>query len=183
MDSSGFETRHASRHYRIRIKEKFDRDFNRGWPKVTLVCDPSSHLVLGGNITQGPSADFDDFTPVIAEVSRNLSLDCIIGDAGYDSEKNHHVAREIFQIRSSIIPAFRRRNSGPVPKGKYRRQMVLKFPKRKYKNRSHVECVFYRIKKHLSPTVKARKWDSQERECYLKLLTFNLMLIGGAENP
>ena len=180
MDSSGFETRHASRHYRIRIKDHFDRDFTRGWPKVSIVCDKSSHFVVGAQVTNGPSADFGDFVPVLKQASQNLKFDQILADRGYDSEKNHRYAREELKIRSTVIPAFSRRTSGKFPKGKYRRQMVVRFHNNVYKSRSQVECVFSRVKKLLGPTVKARKSGSQERECLLKILTFNFMLIGGA---
>jgi len=137
-------------------------------------------LIFSANVRPGPSADFGDFIPAVEEASANLKLDCVIADAGYDSEKNHQKAREELQIRSTIIPAFARRTSGPIPKGKYRKQMVQNFPKQKYKARSQVECVFSRIKKLLSPGIKSRSWEAQERECYLKLITFNLMLVAGA---
>lgn len=180
IDSSGFETRYASRHYRFRINDPFQRDSTRGWPKVVIACDRYSHLVIGSYITQGPSADFGDFKPVLSEVPKSIEIDRVLADAGYDSEKNHVFAREDLKIRSTIIPAFKRRLSGEIPQGKYRKQMVIKFSKNIYKQRSQVECVFSRIKKLLSPVVKARNWDSQERECHLKILTFNLMLVAGA---
>ncbi len=120
------------------------------------------------------------FAPVLSEIPESVKIDRVLADAGYDAEKNHVFARKTLNVRSTIIPAFARRNSGPIPQGKYRRQMVTSFSKNIYKQRSQVECVFSRIKKLLSPVVKARNWGSQERECHLKILTFNLMLLAGA---
>ena len=182
VDSSGFETRHASRHYRIRIKEKFNRDETRGWPKVSIACDKSSHLVVSAVVTPGPSADFGFFIPVLTQASKNVTFDRVLADKGYDSEINHRIAREELKIRSTVIPTFKRRGGKDIPLGKYRRQMALHFQNSVYKSRSQVECVFSRVKRVLGPWVKAKKWDSQERECHLKLLTFNFMLIAGAEN-
>lgn len=180
MDSSGFETRHASRYYRFRVKDPFDRDLTRGWPKVSLVCDQSSHLVVGACVTPGPSADMLEFIPVLESASENIQFDRILADRGYDSEKNHQLAREELKIRSTVIPAFKRHFSGDIPKGKYRRQMALCFHSQIYKGRSQVECVFSRIKRTLGASIKSRKWESQERECHLKILTFNFMLLAGA---
>jgi len=131
-------------------------------------------------VEPGPAADFGYFVPVLEQATKNIKFDRVLADAGYDSEKNHQYAREKLKIRSTVIPAFKRRTSGDIPLGKYRRQMTLNFPKRVYKSRSHVECVFSRIKRILGAGIKARKWGPQERECYLKILTFNLMLMAGA---
>lgn len=144
------------------------------------MCDKSSHMIVGATVTPGPSADFGDFAPVLVEASKNIHFDRILADAGYDSEKNHRFAREELKIRSTVIPARQRKIKRDVPHGKYRRQMRLHFHSQIYKDRVHVECVFSRVKRLLGATVKARNWESQERECYLKLLTFNYMLLGGA---
>jgi hypothetical protein len=132
-------------------------------------------------VTPGPSADFGEFIPVLTQaVQQNVQFDRVLADAGYDSEQNHQVAREGLKIRSTVIPAFLRGNQAGIPKGKYRKQMRLHFQSQVYKGRVQVECVFSRIKRVLGPWIKARKWESQERECHLKLLTFNLMLLAGA---
>lgn len=134
-------------------------------------------------MTSGPSSDFDDFIPILKQASHLVKLDQVLADAGYDSEKNHEFARKELGIRSVVIPAKpRRKRSRKIPKGKYRRQMKQHFKSRIYRSRSHVECVFSRIKRNLDPNVRARRWETQKAECLIKVLTYNLMLIDGAQN-
>jgi hypothetical protein len=181
IDSSGFETRHASRHYRIVIRDK--DVLSRGWPKISLCCEPDTHMILGAHVTQGPSSDYGEFAPLLVETTRNIKPNCVLADAGYDSERNHEFARHTMGIRSTVIPARRHKSGILIPKTRYRRQMRLRFSKRIYRARVQVESVFSRIKRVLGARIRARRWPSQERECYLKILTFNLMLLGGVEKP
>lgn len=183
VDSTGFETRHVSRYYAYRVKAHFQREFYRGWPKLSIACHCQSHLIAAARVTHGPSADYTEFIPLLRQGRGLIPFDQALADAGYDSESNHRVAREQLKIRSTVIPAIRRplradrRKQRKWAQGKYRRQMQRRFHKRIYGQRSQVECVFSRIKRLLGSALKARRWEAQLRECQLRVLTFNLMLV------
>lgn len=146
-----------------------------------MICHRQSHLVAAAVVTRGPSPDYCEFEPVLTQADSCLHFDRVLADAGYDSEKNHQFAREKLKIRSTVIPAASRQHQKSLPAGKYRRQMRIRFHHQVYKMRAHVECVFSRIKRLLGPCLRSKLWQSQQRECLLRILTFNLMLLAGAE--
>jgi transposase len=113
-----------------------------------------------------------------------LSWDRVLADAAFDSETHHRFARESLGIRSSVIP-INARGSTSAPSGKYRGQMARHFRpraegnrhKRVFGQRWHVESAFSRHKRRLGSAIHGRSDDSRERECYLRVLTHNLMLL------
>jgi transposase len=137
---------------------------------------------MGSHVTQGPSADYSEFAPVLTDAVSHMPIHRVIADMGYDSEKNHEFARKRLGIKSTVIPARKHKSGRLIPKTKYRRQMRQKFQKRIYRARVQIESVFSRIKRVLDARVRSRIWESQERECYLKIMTFNLMLLAGGNN-
>jgi len=75
---------------------------------------------------------------LVAEAHRHTPVGCVLGDAEFDSERNHTICRQ--QLRAdSIIPAKRftsRRATG------VRGQMRENFPRDRYARRSLIETVF-----------------------------------------
>jgi hypothetical protein len=55
--------------------------------------------------------------------------------------------------------------------------MKRRFFKRIYGQRWQVESVFSRYKRRLGSALTATSWMGQKREAYLRVLTYNLMLI------
>jgi transposase len=113
--------------------------------------------------------------------------DRVLADAAFDSEEHHRFAREDLDARSSVIP-INPRGHGCVPGGKYRRQMAWHFRPRQPGNRhrrvdgqrSQAESAFSRHKRRLGSAVAGRSEDSRKRECYLRVLTHNIMLLAAA---
>jgi hypothetical protein len=90
-------------------------------------------------------SDCRDFEPLLFGAwRRHPRLRVVLGDAGYDSESNHRVARLDMNVTSFIKAGAGRPGKNP-PTGYYRRLMSkrLKGSRRgkKYGQRAHVETV------------------------------------------
>ena len=120
IDSTGLETHHISSHFvKCRKRPSY---FRRTWPKITVVCDTRTHLIASCIVTRGPSYDFGLFQEGLSRACKQLRLKRILADAGYDSESNHRVAREIFGIETMI--KLNLRGSRRQPHGTYRRHLT-----------------------------------------------------------
>jgi len=174
VDATGLETRYTSQHFiRCRRRESF---YRRHWPKLTIVCEIKTHLIAGCIVTRGPSMDFPNLQKVIEQAEKYVHFDQVLADAGYDSEFNHEFCREKLNIRSTII-AYNPRRTTKLPSAKYRREMATEFEHSAYGQRWQVESVFSRHKRLLGSALRNRNAESRERECLLRVLTHNLMII------
>jgi hypothetical protein len=173
IDSTGLETHHISSHFINCTKRP--SYFRRVWPKITVVCDTQTHLIAGCIVTGGPGYDFYLFEKAVGEAAKQVQFKRILADGGYDCESNHRIAREIFGIETVIKLNLRGFNS--QPHGNYRRQMKEGFDKKVYNNRWQIESVFSRHKRLLGSALRNRTEVSRERECLLRVLTHNLMII------
>ena len=173
IDSTGLETRHVSRHF-IRCSKR-PSYFRRHWPKLTVVCDTRTHLIASCIVTRGPGYDFGLFEDAVREACKQLRFKRILADGGYDSEANHSIAREVFRVEAIIKPNLR--GFKTKPHGTYRRQMKENFDKKAYNNRWQIESVFSRNKRLLGSALRNRTEVSRKRECLLRVLTHNLMII------
>lgn len=181
VDATGLDSRHASRYFVARSKGEHTA---RRWPKLTTACDTHSHFFAAATVTTGPTNDSPQFTPVLLLASLGITWDRVLADAAFDSEAHHRQAREGLGIRSSVIPINSRGYHGE-PGGKYRSQMPRHFRprdegsrhKRVYGQRWQAESAFSRHKRRLGSAVHGRSDDSRKRECYLRVLTHNLMLL------
>lgn len=174
VDSTGLEAGRRSAHYAHRTGQKRYR--LRCWPKLTLACHNKTHLLLHVVASEGPSQDAPLFAPVLGGAVRRACLDRVLADAGYDSERNHRIAREELGIRSSVIK-LNKRGGRRWAKTKYRRQAYRRFHHRKYRQRAQVECVISRFKRRLMPELRGRTERTQVMEINLKVLTHNLLLL------
>jgi hypothetical protein len=179
VDATGLESRHTSRYFARRSGAE-----HATWTKLTAAVDTTSHFLAGATVTVGPSHDSPQFRPVLAQASLVVGWDRVLADAAFDSEAHHAYAREELGIRSSVIPINTRGHDGP-PGGKYRSQMARRFvPKpegsrhrRVFGQRWQAESAFSRHKRRLGSALYGKSDDSRERECRLRVLTHNLMLL------
>jgi transposase len=119
------------------------------------------------------------------QASLGVTWDRLLADAAFDSEENHRLCREDLGMRSTVIPLNRRNQGRKWPKTRYRRQMKRRFRrkprgsryKRVYGQRWQAESAFSRHKRLLDSALRGRSDESRERECYLRVLTHNLMLL------
>jgi hypothetical protein len=174
IDSTGLEAGHRSAHYAYRIGQK--RYLTPNWPKLTLACHTTTHLLIHAVAGDGPSYDAPLLSPVLRGACQRVRIRRLLADAGYDAEYNHVLAREVLGIRSSIIK-LNRRGTRRWPKGKYRRQLYRHFPKIKYRKRVQAESVISRFKRRLTSSLRGRSRRTQEVELYLRVLTHDLLLL------
>ena len=175
IDSTGLESNYVSRHFLMRQGKRTSR--YRRWTKLTVVGDNSSHLIAGATVSLGPSNDSPYLPQTIAQAVEHLPIYRLLGDSGYDSEPNHQLCRQDLGIASTVIAYNNRRNSSGVVKGRYRRQMKSRFPKRKYRQRWQVESIFSRFKRRLGHFLRSRSDEGRGVECLFRVLTYNLMIL------
>jgi transposase len=116
------------------------------------------------------------------EAIRHARSDRVLADKAYDAEHNHATAREDCFVRSTVIPVNRRGRGRKWPLTKYRRQMRRRFHRRKYRQRWQAESCFSRHKRLLGAALRGRSFPAWERECYLRVVTHNLMLLAAYES-
>lgn len=182
VDGTGLESRHTSRYFFKRAGRKHS---SRLWTKLTVAVDTKSHFLAGASVATGPSNDSPQLRPVMLLASLALTWDRVLADAAFDSEAHHRYCRENLGVRATVIPLNRRGQGRKWPKTKYRRQMVQRFRKkprgsrhkRVYSQRWQAESAFSRHKRRLGSALGARSDASRTRECYLRVLTHNLMLL------
>lgn len=182
VDGTGLESRHTSRYF---FKRSGKKHTSRLWTKLTVACDTRSHFLAGARVATGPSNDSPQFRPVLAQASLVVGWDRVLADAAFDSEAHHAYAREELGVRATVIPLNRRGQGRKWPKTRYRRQMVKRFRKkskgsrhrRVYGQRWQAESAFSRHKRRLGSALGGRSDAARERECHLRVLTHNIMLL------
>jgi hypothetical protein len=182
VDGTGLESRHTSRYFFERAGRKHT---SRLWTKLTVAVDTASHFIAGARVGTGPSNDSPQFTPVMAQASLAVTWDRALADAAFDAEHHHRYAREDLGVRATVIPLNRRNQGRKWPRTRYRRQMVKRFRKkprgsrhkRVYGQRWQAESAFSRHKRRLGSSLGARSDAARERECQLRVLTHDLMLL------
>lgn len=180
IDSTGMETRHASRYYTRRCK-RHQGHYKRRFPKLSAICDTSNHLLLGMVIDRGPKLDYAEDEATVLNALHQQRFETLVADAGYESERLHNLCREKLGIRS-IIPTTQRgrpRDDGQAKAvtGHYRRLLQRRFPKKLYGQRWQIETAFSMLKRNLGSALRARRYYSQSREIRLRILTHNLMIL------
>ena len=181
MDTSGFESEHISRYYASRRttsgKHGKKRTVRyRRFPKLGVLCDCDSHLILEAKVGQGPNPDFAYFEPMLRGATARAKPYTVTADAGFDSEANHQISREELKIQSLIAP-FHGRPTSKEPSGRYRRAMKRHLSQSRYGQRWQSETVFSMIKRLSGEVVRARTYWRRCRLLLLKVLTHNISIL------
>lgn len=178
VDGTGLESRHVSRYYvKRRSKtgtETQETTYSR-YPKVVLVADCHSHLVLAAVPGRGPASDLVLFRAALNQAAGRARIGTLLADADFDGEWVHEHVRS-YGIRT-LIPPERGRPSEKPPAGRWRRRMKQRFDKRKYGQRWQAETVNSMIKRRLGSALRARSYWSQCREIALRVITHNVMIV------
>jgi hypothetical protein len=185
VDATGLESRHTSRYF---VKRSGREHTSRTWTKLTVACDTASHFLAGATVATGPSNDSPQFRPVVALASRAVAWDRVLADAAFDAEEHHRYCRDDLGVRATVTPLNRRGRGRKWPKTAYRRQMVRRFRKkpkgsthrRVYGQRWQAESAFSRHKRRLGSALGGRSDAARERECRLRVLAHDLMLLAAA---
>jgi len=180
MDSTGLEARHCSRYFVRRRRSKqlqtLEETTYTRFPKLAIVCDCQTHLILSVISTRGPSVDINQFRRTLKPAAQIVRIAHLLADAGYDSEANHAYARQTYNIKTTI-PAKAGRPTTKLPKTKYRKLMATDFDKENYGQRWQSETVISMIKRNFTDSLSARSYWPQCRDMVLLVLTHNLAII------
>jgi transposase len=174
IDATGLDSRHTSRHYARRRGKRYRL---RRYVLLAVATHTQSHLIAAAEVRRGPTNESPLFTDLIDQAFGLAPWDRVLADKAYDAEHNHELARDQSGIRSTVIPINRRGHGRKWPPTKYRRHMRRRFPKRKYGQRWQVESVFSRHKRRLDDALRSRSPEAQERECRLRVLAHNVMIL------
>ena len=96
----------------------------RAYPKLEVVCDCATHLVLSAFAVRGPCVDVHTLRRLLfAALARvRAGIGTVFADAGYDSEANHRFVRDGCGVRSVIATGIGRPSAKPAA-GPHRRRM------------------------------------------------------------
>ncbi len=178
VDSTGLESRHASRYFverKSRGSDARQRTTYGRYPKLGLACDCATHLILATVAGGGPRPDVDQFRTTLGPALRRASIRHVVADAGYDSEADHVYAREGRGVLSHMPPEHGRPGKGP-PAGRYRRLMKQRFDEARYRRRVQVETVMSMLKRRQGAATRGRSFQARCRDLRLMALTHNIMI-------
>ena len=178
VDGTGLESRHVRRYYvkrRAKTGTGTQETTYSKYPKVVLVNDCHSHLVLAAVPGRGPASDLVRFKAALEQAAGRARIGTLLADADFDGEWVHEHVRS-YGIRT-LIPPERGRPSAKPPAGRWRRRMKQRFDKKKYGQRWQAETVNSMIKRRLGSALRARSYWSQCREIILRVITHNVMIV------
>lgn len=183
LDATGLESQPVSHDYAKRrdaAAKRRRKAAPRRHPKVGVLCDTRSHLILAAVPQRGPGSDSPHFGQALCEAQRRVDIETLAADAGYDAEHNHRFARQQCGVRSLIPPKIGRPTDKP-PRGYWRRNMRSRLHLTRYSQRWQVETVNSMFKRLLGSALRARRRWSQRREILLRAVTLNIMILRPCE--
>lgn len=181
-DSTGFESSRISPYFvrrRDRSSGKPTTAYYTRFPKLHVIADCKTHLILAAYPRRGPTPDVGELVKLYTQLAPGIDLQTLYADAGYDSEPNHVFLRDDLHIHSLIPPRIGRPTAKPA-KGTYRRMMQRLFADTasiNYGQRWQVETTFSMIKRNLGHAISAKTYHAQNREMLLNCVTHNAMIL------
>ena len=186
VDATAFESHQVSRHYEKRKHGKggvlLDKEARsrvvRSLPKLAVAVACGCHLILSAWTTTGLGADHPHFEGVVFDAWKRADVRTVVADAGYDSEKNHRLARLDMSL-DCLIPARIGRPTDRAPATRYRGEMHARFAAGTpgvYGQRWQVETANSMMKRNYGSALRAATPQRREREMLLKVLTHNIAL-------
>ena len=189
-DSSGFESGRISPYYVRRCARGqqtlknplYQTTTYTRFPKLAIICDCSTHMILAAWPTRGPTPDVHQLEALLNQLHSDFMLRRLLLDAGYDSHANHQRLRKERNILSYIPPYLGRPTFKPAT-SELRRLMQRHFAtdasrrRINFGQRWQVETVFSMIKRNLDHAVAARSYHAQNREMLLLTITHNITIL------
>ena len=179
LDASGFESHHVS-HYFVKRRAKggnaWQKTTYKRFPKLGVLCDCDTHMILAAVPGRGPGPDITHFETALCQALRRSRLETLYADAGYDAEWAHDVARRDLGVRT-VIPPRIGRPTDKAPTGRWRKVMSERMHLTNYGQRWQDETVFSMIKRRQGSAVHATSYWSQCRGLMLKAITHNILIL------
>jgi Transposase DDE domain len=184
-DSTGLDTHHASRYFIWRSRggnagqnKPKQRVSYRRYGKLMVLACCASHLILAAVASAGPTPDVGELGGLMADLNRDVVIERVVADAGFDSAHNHRLLREEHGILSVIPPDHGRPSThGRLPTDRYRRLMKRRFNRKAYRKRPQVETVMSMLKRNLGQSLRGRTHHSRRRDMLLMALTHNIAIL------
>ncbi|MCH7848713.1 MAG: transposase [Planctomycetes bacterium] len=188
-DSSGFESgrispyfvRRCARGHRKLKNPLYQTARYTKFPKLAIICDCSTHMILAAWPTRGPTPDVHQLGKLLSQLHADLTLRRLLLDAGYDSHANHQRLRNERNILSYIPPHHGRPTTKPASSA-LRRLMQRHFATAASRQRIHfgqrwqVETAFSMIKRNLDHAIAGRSYHAQNRGMLLLAITYNITI-------
>lgn len=135
--------------------------------------DNESGIYISGVSDIGPKSDICEVYEILEKGSERVRFDVILMDKGYDSENVHKYVNEELKARS-IIPVI---NKKEHKRGKYRKELTEKFPKKLYNKRWLIEAEIGRTKRRIGCMLWSKKIENQLIEGMFWMITHNLAIL------
>lgn len=158
IDSTGFDRRHASKHYVKRAKMKLKA------VKSTLLVDTGNQKILGMHATTTRKHDSKIIGPLAKKTKKRHKVRSLSGDCGYDSKEVRKELREL-----GIRPLIKHREFTSL-----QRAWNARMNKKEYNQRWLVETANSVIKRKYSDCLSSRSWWNQFKELKLLALIYNI---------
>jgi Transposase DDE domain len=170
VDSTGEKTSHTSAHYTKRMKRK---SRHKDYLKHSISVDTDQQAIMVAKDRRSGAHDTKDYKHLVKKSREIVPLNDVTADKGYDSEENHKFTREDVGAKSVIPPRW---ENVPLSrtKGKYRRMMKRRFPKKRYHRRSMNETVNFVEKTKFGEELRSKKWWMKKKEQRLKDIAYNI---------
>lgn len=158
VDSTGFDRRHASRHYTKRAKMHIKSI------KTTKHIDTETQKILNVHTTMTKKHDSQIMLPLVKKTRQRHRIKTVNGDAGYDDKKIRDELRKL-----GIRPLIRHREFKPIDKAHNTRMN-----KRDYNKRILNESINSSVKRKYGDHVSSKKWNNQFKELTLMSFVYNI---------
>ncbi len=115
--------------------------------------------------------DNPDFLPLLRKTNNVVPVDIVLGDMGFDDEKNHVGAKKMNV--STIIPT--RYVDVPIwrTSANHRKEIKRSFSEALYHQRNKSETIFFVVKRMMSEVVTSRNNVTQDNEVLFRLIAYN----------
>lgn len=169
IDGTGHSKLRGSKHY---YKRTGKRAKKKDFVKVVGIDDLTTQLVLALKIRKKARHDNVDFKPSVNRVARFADIDLVIGDKGFDAQKNHEIVHKhgallITPLKNGNVPVWR-------TSGEDRKKLKRYFPEKKYHRRSKKETVWSVVKQKLGDAVTSLTFHMQKIELICRYLAYNI---------
>ena len=169
IDGTGHSKLKGSKHYYRRTGKKAKK---KDFVKIVGLDDLTTQLVLALKIRKKARHDNVDFKPCVNKVAKFVDIDLVIGDKGFDAQKNHDIVHEhgallITPLKNENVPIWR-------TSGEDRKKLKKHFPQKKYNRRSKKETVWGVVKQKFGDAVTSLKFHMQKIELLCRYLAYNI---------
>ena len=176
VDGTGFSNTNPSHYYAKRV----DGVEVKNYTKSVLIADLNTKLVLNMDTTTEHRHETLSFIPLVREVKH--APERVLADKAYDSTANRAYCWENNIENHIPLREWKKGRLGYGHKqyihGKLRRKAATLFNAESYKRRALIESVNSAIKRPFGAWVCSRKPENQCKQATIKVIAYNLELIG-----